>query len=103
MTELSFFHAASSVKLNGKRCTLAFFDGGVFLCAPPEDIFKLGAFTGGWNNTLFDAEFMDNHVYIIDIMVDGGKDVRKMVWEERQKLLDRNYGELEKIPLFAFN
>jgi len=94
-----FYHAVSSVKLNGRRSTVVFDRNKIALCSPPEDVFVIGSYEDvKWTGTILDAEFMDGVVYVVDILVDGGRNVRDENLEKRRELLEKRY---ENLKMFA--
>lgn len=81
---------AITVKLNGIRNFVYFFNKGVYLLGYPKDVFKIGT-TELLHNTLLDGEFIVKEekmqIHVFDILFFKGKDVRMKNFMERLALL----------------
>lgn len=69
-----------TLKLDGVRRFILLTSGGVYAAGPPDDLWKIGSPSMGYNNTLLDAEMYEENgtitYYVFDILFYKGVDIR---------------------------
>jgi precorrin-6B methylase 2 len=93
---------STSVKYDGLRKTVLFYEGNVYLISPPFDVtLWLKGFHVS-NGTVMEGEYMDNKMYVFDMLFNGGKDVRHLNFKERYTLASEMLPKTKDIMMKKF-